>query len=171
MELSGRDGIYYYSATTFAAAGPFCPSTISNRTFWPSRRVLKPSDCIAEKWTKTSFPSSDSIKPKPLDSLNHFTVPSNTSYSLYSCEIKIYSFSWSKKNAQAVMLVRRYSSSGPIKNCTTHNANYSTEKKNNSNKIVCMICESRQRPGSETAAAPFPPHRACCFFCFYRLAR
>src|SRR4030095_2740328 len=30
---------------------------------------------MAEKWTKTSFPPSRSIKPKPLSPLNHLTVP------------------------------------------------------------------------------------------------
>ena len=32
-----------YILTTFEAAGPFCPSTISKLTFSPSFKVLKPS--------------------------------------------------------------------------------------------------------------------------------
>jgi hypothetical protein len=49
---------------------------ISNSTASPSANDLKPSPEIAEKWTKTSSPPSCSIKPNPLASLNHFTVPS-----------------------------------------------------------------------------------------------
>ena len=35
-----------------------------------------PEGPIAEKWTNTSGPLSCSMNPKPLASLNHFTVPS-----------------------------------------------------------------------------------------------
>jgi len=38
----------YLTLRTFAAAGPFCPFTTSNSTFWPSKRDLKPSPWIAE---------------------------------------------------------------------------------------------------------------------------
>ena len=39
-------------------------------------KVLKLFIWIAEKWAnKSSPPSSGVIKPKPLESLNHFTVP------------------------------------------------------------------------------------------------
>lgn len=63
-------------ASTLDACRPLGPSTTSNCTFCPSRRVLKPSFLIAEKWTNTSSPpSSGSMKPKPFASLNHFTVP------------------------------------------------------------------------------------------------
>src|SRR5688572_190212 len=61
---------------TLAARGPFGLSTTSNLTLSPSLRVRKPSDRISEWWTKTSGPPSRDRKPKPLDSLNHFTVPS-----------------------------------------------------------------------------------------------
>ena len=37
--------------------------------------LVEPSLWIALKCAKTSGPDSCSIKPKPLDSLNHFTVP------------------------------------------------------------------------------------------------
>jgi hypothetical protein len=33
----------HYTGCTFSAAGPFCPSTTSNVTFWPSCNDLKPS--------------------------------------------------------------------------------------------------------------------------------
>src|SRR5688572_19229827 len=61
---------------TLAARGPFGLSTTSNLTLSPSLRVRKPSDRISEWWTKTSGPPSRDRKPKPLDSLNHLTVPS-----------------------------------------------------------------------------------------------
>ncbi len=61
---------------TFSAAGPFSPSTRSNSTRSPSDRDLNPSCWIALWWTKQSFePSSGVMKPNPLASLNHFTVP------------------------------------------------------------------------------------------------
>lgn len=67
---------FYSCGTTLVACGPLAPSSTSNVTFWPSLSVLNPSDCIAEKCTKTSAPpSSCARKPKPLASLNHFTVP------------------------------------------------------------------------------------------------
>lgn len=65
-----------YILTTLVACGPLGPSTISKLTSWPSRKVLKPSSWIAEKWTKISLPPfSCSMKPNPLASLNHFTLP------------------------------------------------------------------------------------------------
>src|SRR6185295_13915328 len=60
---------------TFAARGPFGLSTTSKRTRSPSFRVRKPSARISLWWTKTSGPPSRERKPKPLDSLNHLTVP------------------------------------------------------------------------------------------------
>ena len=55
---------------------PLGPCVTSNWTFWPSLRVLKPFIWIAEKCAnKSSPPSSGVIKPKPLESLNHLTVP------------------------------------------------------------------------------------------------
>jgi len=65
-----------YSATTFAAAGPFWPCSMVNSTCWPSLRVLKLVDWIAEKCTNTSLlPSAGEMKPKPLSALKNFTVP------------------------------------------------------------------------------------------------
>src|SRR5713226_2984095 len=61
---------------TLAARGPFGLSTTSNLTLSPSLRVRNPSARISEWWTKTSGPPSRERKPKPLDSLNHLTVPS-----------------------------------------------------------------------------------------------
>ena len=60
----------------FEACLPLGPCVTSNWTFWPSFKVLKPDDWIAEKWAnKSSPPSSGVMKPKPLESLNHLTVP------------------------------------------------------------------------------------------------
>src|ERR1051325_6143327 len=56
--------------------GPFCAT---NSTFWPSLRVRKPEPWISLKWAKRSAPPSAGVmKPKPLASLNHFTVPVDT---------------------------------------------------------------------------------------------
>src|SRR5919107_4400679 len=33
---------------------------------------------MAEEWTKTSWPPSTAMKPKPFSALNHFTVPCAT---------------------------------------------------------------------------------------------
>src|SRR5215510_14289901 len=55
---------------------PFGPVVTSNETFWPSLSVLKPGMLIAEKCAnRSSPPPSGVMKPKPLASLNHFTVP------------------------------------------------------------------------------------------------
>src|SRR5450432_2989771 len=60
----------------FDACLPFGPVVTSNETFWPSFSDLKPGMLIAEKCAKRSSPPpSGVIKPKPLASLNHFTVP------------------------------------------------------------------------------------------------
>src|SRR3954451_2248143 len=60
----------------FEACLPLGPCVTSNETFCPSLRVLKPFIWIAEKCAnKSSPPSSGVIKPKPLESLNHLTVP------------------------------------------------------------------------------------------------
>src|SRR6266568_3692310 len=56
--------------------GPLGPLALSNDTFWFSFRLLKPLPWIAEKCAKRSFPPSSGVmNPKPLESLNHFTVP------------------------------------------------------------------------------------------------
>src|SRR4030065_214835 len=55
---------------------PFGPLVDSNSTCWPSCRLLNPSPWMVEKCTNTSaLPSVGVMKPKPLASLNHFTVP------------------------------------------------------------------------------------------------
>src|SRR5450432_920027 len=55
---------------------PLGPVVTSNETFWPSLSDLNPGILIAEKWAnRSSPPPSGVIKPKPLASLNHFTVP------------------------------------------------------------------------------------------------
>src|SRR5690349_16700281 len=55
---------------------PFGPCVTSKETFWPSFSVLKPGMLIAEKCAKRSSPPPSGVmKPKPLASLNHFTVP------------------------------------------------------------------------------------------------
>jgi hypothetical protein len=58
------------------AWSPLGPAVTSKETFWPSLRDLNPSPLMDEKWAKRSLlPSSGVIKPKPLASLNHLTVP------------------------------------------------------------------------------------------------
>src|SRR4029079_13097253 len=55
---------------------PFGPCVTSKETFWPSLSVLKPGILIAEKCAKRSSPPPSGVmKPKPLASLNHLTVP------------------------------------------------------------------------------------------------
>ena len=61
----------------FEACLPLAPSVISKETRWPSFKLLKPGILIAEKCAKRSSPPASGVtKPKPLESLNHFTVPS-----------------------------------------------------------------------------------------------
>ena len=74
--LVNSESISDYCFTTFAAWRPLGPWVMSNSTRSPSDKDLKPSAWIAEKWTKTSSPPSCSIKPNPLASLNHLTLPS-----------------------------------------------------------------------------------------------
>jgi predicted secreted protein len=60
----------------FDACLPLGPCVTSKETFSPSLRVLNPPMVIAEKCAKrSSLPSSGVMKPKPLASLNHLTVP------------------------------------------------------------------------------------------------
>src|SRR5688500_15825911 len=55
---------------------PLLPWVTSKETFWPSFRVLNPGMLIAEKCAKRSSPPPSGVmKPKPFESLNHFTVP------------------------------------------------------------------------------------------------
>src|SRR5690606_8948670 len=61
---------------TPAACAPFGPWVTSYWTRWPSCKLRKPLESIAEKWTNTSaLPSSGAMNPNPFASLNHFTVP------------------------------------------------------------------------------------------------
>src|SRR2546425_11494836 len=65
-----------YSGLMFAACRPFGPRFTSNSTFWPSFSVLKPLIWIAVGCANRSSPPSVGVmKPKPLESLNHLTVP------------------------------------------------------------------------------------------------
>src|SRR5690606_17904474 len=64
-----------YSACTSSACRPFWPCTTLNETFWPSCSDLKPLPWIERKWTNRSWPLSGVMKPKPLASLNHLTIP------------------------------------------------------------------------------------------------
>src|SRR2546421_4425983 len=60
----------------FDAAGPFWPCVTSNETFWPSFSDLNPLIWIELWWAKRSLPPSSGVmNPKPLESLNHLTVP------------------------------------------------------------------------------------------------
>src|SRR6266705_1546132 len=77
----GKPGFFhdrrrYSSGLMLIACGPLGPLALSNDTFWFSFRLLKPLPWIAEKCAKRSFPPSSGVmNPKPLESLNHFTVP------------------------------------------------------------------------------------------------
>src|SRR5439155_25585882 len=58
------------------AWSPFGPAVTSKDTFWFSFRDLKPLPWIAEKWANRSLPPPSGVmNPKPLESLNHLTVP------------------------------------------------------------------------------------------------
>src|SRR5690348_16792004 len=66
------------SPVTSEACMPLGPCTISNFTRWPSFRLRNPCARMAEKCTNTSAPPPSGVmKPKPLASLNHFTVPTD----------------------------------------------------------------------------------------------
>src|SRR5699024_1418928 len=60
---------------TWSACGPFWPSTTTKLTSWPSARVRKPVPSMERKCTNRSGPLDWVMKPKPLASLNHLTVP------------------------------------------------------------------------------------------------
>src|SRR5712692_9399791 len=66
----------YARCLMFTALSPFWPAVISNDTFWFSFRDLKPLLWIAEKCANRSLPPPSGVmNPKPLESLNHLTVP------------------------------------------------------------------------------------------------
>src|SRR5918999_5174877 len=71
----------------FVARAPFGLCSTSYWTLSFSFSVLNPDAWMAEKCTKRSLlPSSGVMKPKPLASLNHFTLPVLMSVSLRSVE-------------------------------------------------------------------------------------
>ena len=63
------------AAITSSACRPLSRCTTENSTRWPSMRMRWPSPRMARKCTKMSSPVSREMKPKPLEVLNHFTVP------------------------------------------------------------------------------------------------
>src|SRR5882672_9258345 len=66
----------YSIGLMLVACGPLGPLALSYETFWFSFRVLKPLPWIAEKCAKRSLPPSSGVmKPKPLESFNHLTLP------------------------------------------------------------------------------------------------
>src|SRR5690606_29936729 len=73
--LRGADASRTYSAWTSSACRPFWPCATLNDTFWPSWSDLKPLPWMERKWTNRSSPLCGVMKPKPLASLNHLTVP------------------------------------------------------------------------------------------------
>src|SRR6195256_864077 len=74
-----------YTSLMLAARGPLGLCSTSYCTLSLSFSVLKPLAWMDEKCTKRSLlPSSGVMKPKPLASLNHFTVPVLMSVSLIS---------------------------------------------------------------------------------------
>ncbi len=94
-------GRRYYAAWIFEACWPLGPVVTSKETFWPSFKVLKPSILIAEKCAnKSSPPSSGVIKPKPLASLNHLTIP--VAIECYFLKDK------NEKTAKVIQLLHRY---------------------------------------------------------------
>ena len=79
---ASEDASFHFAqetGTTFTARSfplSLGSGSVSNVTFCPSFNVRNPSVWIAEKCTNTSSPpSSLAMKPYPLPSLNHFTVP------------------------------------------------------------------------------------------------
>src|SRR4029078_335521 len=67
---------YYATGATLVASGPLEPSRSSNETRAPSTSDLKPSPAMLLWCTNRSLePSSGLMKPYPLLSLNHLTVP------------------------------------------------------------------------------------------------
>src|SRR3954469_18347752 len=61
---------------TLTAFGPWSPASASYETFEPSARVRKPLELMPVWCTKRSLPPSSGVmKPKPLSSLNHLTMP------------------------------------------------------------------------------------------------
>jgi hypothetical protein len=101
-----------YSFVTLIALGPFGPFSVSKLTESPSARDLNPEPRIEVWWTNTSPPSSLVIKPKPFESLNHFTVP---------LVIPVTSFCWTK--SQRVLGLRKRAANqkvcGPVKSKTS----------------------------------------------------
>ena len=98
-------GRRYYAAWIFEACLPLGPVVTSKETFWPSFKVLKPSMLIAEKCAnKSSPPSSGVIKPKPLASLNHLTIPV-----AIECYFLYFLKDTNEKTAKVIQLTRRYS--------------------------------------------------------------
>jgi len=75
--LRRRFIVALYSVRMLAACGPLAPCLTSNSTRWFSCRLLKPvPDLISLKWANRSLPPDSGVmKPKPLPSSNHFTVP------------------------------------------------------------------------------------------------
>src|SRR5207342_3741652 len=76
-----------YIGWTWSACKPFWPCTTTKETCWPSFRLLKPCDWIARKCTNTSSPFSRLMKPKPLASLNHLTVPVSR-FDIFTCSLE-----------------------------------------------------------------------------------
>src|SRR5579864_5998575 len=65
-----------YRTFTFSACRPLGPLVTLNSTAWPSGKLRKPLDWMAEKCTNTSpSPLFRVINPNPFASLNHFTIP------------------------------------------------------------------------------------------------
>src|ERR1700704_1566725 len=66
----------YAMGLMLTAWSPFGPAVTSKDTFWFSFRDLKPLPWIAEKCANRSLPPPSGVmNPKPLESLNHLTVP------------------------------------------------------------------------------------------------
>src|SRR5215207_9830616 len=92
---------------------------------------------MAEKWTKTSFPPSRSIKPKPLSPLNHLTVP------LIRSDIVFASFGNSKNFFRICLFHRRAKQNSPrietvSCGCSSNQRNLPLSYKNDNNRLTKM---------------------------------
>jgi len=85
-----------YRGITREAFGPLEPCTTLNSTRCPRSRVRGPSASIAEEWTKTSPPVSLLMKPYPLESSNHLTIPNSRSVTVQPLQLFRVPCFWAK---------------------------------------------------------------------------
>jgi len=66
---------YVSTVFTFTARGPLGPLSKLNSTSLPSSKASKSVPSKAERWKKTSFPSSALINPNPLSLISFLIFP------------------------------------------------------------------------------------------------